>query len=136
MDTDVETAAAVASNSYVTLGDVQQLLDNFERGDASPPLDRGHLDANGHYADEPEYDPDAEVGDPDWQNGCWSRDLHQSYGAQRFHTPNNSSSMMSPAPASLQPRSLLNPQPTYYGPGDEYEQLLAQETAANGGHAY
>jgi hypothetical protein len=106
MDTDLETAAAVASNSYVTLGDIQQLLDEFERGDASPPLDRGHLDANGHYADEPEYDPDAEVGDPDWREGSTNHMVHSA------STPNNSTSMMSPAPASLQPRSLHNPPTT------------------------
>ena len=37
---ELETAAAVASDPYVTLGDMQQLLNNFERGEASPPLDR------------------------------------------------------------------------------------------------
>ena len=45
MDTDVETAVAAASDPYVTasdpyvtIGDMEQLLNNFERGEASPPL--------------------------------------------------------------------------------------------------
>jgi hypothetical protein len=140
MDTDVETAAAVASNSYVTLGDIQQLLDNFESGDASPPLDRGHLDANGHYPDEAGYDPDAEydpnleVGDSNWREDCWNLDLHlHQHGAQRLHPEQL---VFNEEPSTGEPAAEEPTQPTYYRAGDEYERLLAEEeAAANGGRA-
>ena len=137
-----ETAAAVASDPYVTLGDMQQLLNNFERGEASPPLDRDtwQLDANGHYPDEAGYDPDAEydpnleTGDSNWRGDCWNHDLHQPHGAQRLYPEQL---VFNEEPSTGGPAAEEPTQPTnQHCPGDEYERLLAEEeAAANGGRA-
>ena len=144
-----ETAAAAASDPYVTaagnfdpyvtIGDMEQLLNNFERGEASPPLDRDtwQLDANGRYPHEAgydphaEYDPSLETGDDNWRDDCWNYDLHQ-HGTQRLHPEQL---VFNEEPSTGEPAAEEPTQPTYDRAGDEFERLLAEETAATAGRA-
>ena len=84
------------------------------------------------YDPDAEYDPNLEVGDSNWREDCWNLDLHQPHGAQRLHPEQL---VFNDEPSTGKPAAEEPTQPTYDGAGDEFERLLAEETAATAGRA-